>query len=154
MASRLVWLAGVIAVRAGLAWASEELAKRSASSVTVGLRRDLLRHAAGLGPRWRSGEHGGELSVLATTGVESLNDYVSRYLPQLVLSVVIPLIMVVYLFTADLTSALIVVFTLPLIPLFMALVGWYTAARDPGRSGRACPGWPAISPMWSPACRR
>ena len=66
------------------------------------------------------------LSVLATTGVESLHDYISRYLPQLVLSVVIPLIMLVYLFTADLTSALIVACTLPLIPLFMALVGWYT----------------------------
>lgn len=124
--TRLVWLAIVIAVRAGLAWASEELAKRSASAVTICLRRDLLRHSARLGPRWRSGEHGGELSVLATTGVESLNDYVSRYLPQLVLSVVVPVIMVVYLFTADLTSALIVVVTLPLIPLFMALVGWYT----------------------------
>ena len=126
VAGRLGWLAVVIALRAALAWASEELAKRSASTVTVGLRRDLLRHAAGLGPRWRSGEHGGQLSVLATTGVESLNDYISRYLPQLVLSVVIPLIMVIYLFTADLTSALIVIFTLPLIPLFMALVGWYT----------------------------
>ncbi len=126
VAGRLGWLAAVIAVRAALAWASEELAKRSATSVTAGLRRDLLRHAARLGPRWRSGEHGGELSVLATSGVESLNDYVARYLPQLVLSVVIPLIMLVYLFTADLTSALIVAVTLPLIPLFMALVGWYT----------------------------
>ena len=126
VSTRLGALAGVIAARAALAWASEEIAKRSASSVTVGLRRDLLLHAARLGPRWRSGEHGGELSVLATTGVESLNDYVARYLPQLVLSVVIPLIMLVYLFTADLTSALIVAFTIPLIPLFMALVGWYT----------------------------
>jgi ATP-binding cassette, subfamily C, bacterial CydD len=126
VSGRLIWLAIVIAVRAALAWASEEIAGRSAGSVTAGLRRDLLRHAAGLGPRWRSGEHGGELAVLATTGVESLHDYVARYLPQLVLSVVIPLIMLVYLFTADLTSALIVAFTLPLIPLFMALVGWYT----------------------------
>ncbi len=64
--------------------------------------------------------------MLATTGVESLHDYISRYLPQLVLSVVVPLIMLGYLFTADLTSALIVACTLPLIPLFMALVGWYT----------------------------
>ena len=126
VSGRLGWLAVVIAVRAALAWAAEELAKRSASSVTVGLRRDLLRHAARLGPRWRSGEHGGELSVLATSGVESLNDYIARYLPQLVLSVVVPLIMLVYLFTADLTSAVIVAVTLPLIPLFMALVGWYT----------------------------
>src|SRR6476469_5361272 len=126
VSGRLVWLAVVIAVRAGLAWASEEIARRSASSVTAGLRRDLLRRAAARGPRWRSGEHGGELAVLATSGVESLHDYISRYLPQLVLSVVIPLIMLGYLFTADLTSALIVACTLPLIPLFMALVGWYT----------------------------
>ncbi|HEY4990990.1 MAG TPA: ABC transporter transmembrane domain-containing protein, partial [Nakamurella sp.] len=126
VSGRMLWLAVVIGVRAALAWAAEEIANRSAGSVTAGLRRDLLRHAAALGPRWRSGEHGGELSVLATTGVESLHDYVARYLPQLVLSVVIPVIMLVYLFTADLTSALIVAFTLPLIPLFMALVGWYT----------------------------
>lgn len=126
VADRLIALAVVIAVRAGLAWASEEIAKRSAVSVTAGLRRDLLRKAATLGPRWRSGENSGELSVLATTGVDSLHDYVARYLPQLVLSVLIPLIMLGYLFTADLTSAIIVALTLPLIPLFMALVGWYT----------------------------
>ncbi len=124
--SRLIWLAAVIAVRAALAGTSEEVARRSAVSVTAGLRRDLLVHTAALGPRWRSGEHGGELSVLATTGVESLHDYVARYLPQLVLSVVIPLVMLVYLFSADLTSAVIVAVTLPLIPVFMALVGWYT----------------------------
>ena len=126
VADRLIALAAVIAVRAGLAWASEEIAKRSAVSVTAGLRRDLLRKAATLGPRWRSGENSGELSVLATTGVDSLHDYVARYLPQLVLSVLIPLIMLGYLFTADLTSAIIVALTLPLIPLFMALVVWYT----------------------------
>ena len=123
---RLLALAMVIAVRAALAWASEEIARRSAGSVTAGLRRDLLRRAGVLGPRWRSGENSGELSVLATTGVDSLHDYVARYLPQLVLSVLIPLIMLVYLFSADLTSAIIVALTLPLIPLFMALVGWYT----------------------------
>jgi thiol reductant ABC exporter CydD subunit len=124
--TRLVWLAVVIAIRAGLAWTSEEVARRSAVSVTTGLRRELLVHAAGLGPRWRSAERGGELSVLATRGIDSLHDYVARYLPQLVLSVVIPLMMLVYLFTADLTSAVIVAVTLPLIPVFMALVGWYT----------------------------
>ena len=133
VSGRLGWLVAVIAVRAGLAWAAEEIAGRTAGSVTAGLRRDVLRHAAALGPRWRSGEHGGELAVLATTGVESLHDYISRYLPQLVLSVVIPVIMLVYLVTADLTSALIVACTLPLIPLFMALVGWYTQRETTAR---------------------
>ena len=126
VSDRLVWLAVVIAIRAALAWASEEMARRSAGSVTVKLRRDVLRQAAALGPRWRSGEHGGELSLLATTGIESLHDYIARYLPQLVLSVVVPVIMLGYLFSADLTSGIIVLVTLPLIPVFMALVGWYT----------------------------
>jgi thiol reductant ABC exporter CydD subunit len=126
VAGRLGALAVVIAIRAALAWAAEELAGRSASAVTAGLRRDLVLHAAALGPRWRSGEHGGRLAVLATTGVESLHSYLARYLPQLVLSVVVPGIMLIYLFSADLTSGIIVLVTLPLIPLFMALVGWYT----------------------------
>jgi thiol reductant ABC exporter CydD subunit len=125
-AGRLVALAAVIGVRAALAWAAEETAGRSASAVTAGLRRDLLVHAAALGPRWRSAEHGGRLAVLATTGVESLHTYLARYLPQLVLSVVVPVVMLIYLFSADLTSGIIVLVTLPLIPLFMALVGWYT----------------------------
>ncbi len=123
---RLVVLAAVVAVRAALAWAAEEIAGRNASAVTAGLRRDLLLHAAALGPRWRAGEHGGRLAVLATTGIESLHTYLARYLPQLVLSVVVPVIMLIYLFGADLTSGIIVLVTLPLIPLFMALVGWYT----------------------------
>ena len=84
-----------------------------------GLRRDLLRHVAALGPRWRAGAHSGELTTLATTGIDSLHDYVARYLPQLVQSALIPLIMLGYLVTADLTSAIIVAVTLPLIPLFM-----------------------------------
>lgn len=126
VADRLLVLAAVIVARAALAWASEEIAGRNASAVTAGFRRDLLRHAAALGPRWRAGEHGGRLAVLATTGVESLHTYLARYLPQLVLSVIVPVIMLIYLFGADLTSGIIVLVTLPLIPLFMALVGWYT----------------------------
>ena len=126
VAGRLMVLAGVIVTRAALAWVAEEVAGRNASRVTAGLRRDLLLHAAALGPRWRSGEHGGRLAVLATTGIESLHAYLARYLPQLVLSVVVPVIMLGYLFDADLTSGIIVLVTLPLIPLFMALVGWYT----------------------------
>ncbi|WP_395727123.1 thiol reductant ABC exporter subunit CydD [Nakamurella sp.] len=126
LAGRLGALAAVIAARAALAWAAEETAGRSATTVTAGLRRDLLVHAAALGPRWRSAEHGGRLAVLATTGVESLHTYLARYLPQLVLSVVVPVVMLIYLFGADLTSGIIVLVTLPLIPLFMALVGWYT----------------------------
>jgi len=126
VAREVVALAAVIAVRAGLAWAAEELARRSAAAVITGLRRELLIHAAALGPRWRSGANGGELAVLTGAGLDSLHDYLARYLPQLVLAMFVPIVMVLYIGASDLVSGVIVVCTLPLVPLFMALVGWYT----------------------------
>ena len=64
----LYLLAGVVLVRSGVAWAAEELARRSAAGVITGLRRSLLLKAAALGPRWRSGTNGGRLAVLAGGG--------------------------------------------------------------------------------------
>lgn len=120
-------LAGVVLIRSAVAWAAEELARRSAAVVITGLRRDLLLKAAALGPRWRSGTNGGQLAVLAGNGLDSLHDYLARYLPQLVLATLVPISMVTYLALTDVTSAVIVAVTLPLVPVFMAMIGWYTA---------------------------
>ncbi|MET3806606.1 thiol reductant ABC exporter CydD subunit [Nakamurella sp. UYEF19] len=129
VASGVLAVTLVVLARAGLAWATEELARRSAAAVVIGLRRDALVHAAELGPRWRSGAHGGELAVLIGSGLDSLHDYLARYLPQLVLATMVPIALVVYLAVTDLTSGVIVALTLPLIPVFMALIGWYTQRR-------------------------
>lgn len=126
LAAQIVWLAVVIVVRAVLAWGSEELARRSALATTTELRREVLEHAAGLGPRWRSGTHGGGLTALLTGGIDALHDYLARYVPQLALAAIIPVGMIGVLFVLDPLSGLIAVLTVPLIPLFMALVGWYT----------------------------
>ncbi len=123
----LLVLAVVVVFRAAVAWAAEELARRSAAGVITGLRRDLVLKAAALGPRWRSGTSGGRLAVLAGDGLDSLHDYLARYLPQLVLATLVPLSMLGYLATADWASAVIVAVTVPLVPVFMALIGWYTA---------------------------
>ena len=122
-------LAAVVLVRAGIAWAAEELAGRSAARVTIALRRQVVEHAAGLGPRWRAGAHGGRLTTLAGPGIDSLHGYLARYLPTLVLAALLPLAMVVVLTVLDPVSGVVVLATLPLIPLFMALVGWYTDRR-------------------------
>lgn len=135
VARQVVALGGVIAVRAGLAWAAEELARRSAAGVITGLRRELLIQAAALGPRWRSGAHGGELAVLAGAGLDSLHDYLARYLPQLVLAMFVPIAMVCYIGASDLISGIIVACTLPLVPLFMALVGSYTGRETRAKLG-------------------
>ena len=71
----------------------------------------------------------GRLVVLATRGIDALDAYFARYLPQLFLAVIVPVAVVVVVLGADWVSALIIAVTLPLIPLFLSLVGASTAGR-------------------------
>jgi thiol reductant ABC exporter CydD subunit len=119
-------LAVVILARCGLTWASETAAYRSAATVKSQLRRQLLTHARDLGPAWLVRRPTGELTLLATEGLDSLDDYFARYLPQLVLATLIPILVGARILVSDPLSALIVVCTLPLIPVFMALIGMGT----------------------------
>lgn len=120
-------LIAVFAGRAVLAWLNQVLAQRASAQVKSRLRRDVL--AARLAePAEPAGGSGG-LVTLLTQGLDALDGYYARYLPQLVLAVTVPLIIGVAILTADLTAAVIVALTLPLIPLFMALVGWTTEQR-------------------------
>ncbi|MFI1810989.1 thiol reductant ABC exporter subunit CydD [Streptomyces sp. NPDC020422] len=125
----LLLLAGVAAGRGLVAWLTELAAHRASAAVKSELRGRLLRHAAGLGPGWLSGQKAGSLAALATRGVDALDDYFARYLPQLGLAVVVPVAVLARIVTEDWVSAAIIVVTLPLIPVFMILIGWYTQAR-------------------------
>lgn len=125
----LVLLAAVVVGRAVVVWAQEVAAQRTSAAVKSTLRRRLLEHAVRLGPRWLAGERSGELATLATRGVDALDGYFSRYLPQLVLAVIVPVAVLVQVVTADWLSALTIAVTLPLIPVFMILIGLYTKAR-------------------------
>jgi ATP-binding cassette, subfamily C, bacterial CydCD len=75
------------------------------------------------------GRASGEVVALATRGLDSLDAYFGRYLPQAVLAVIVPLVVLACLATADLVATLTVALTLPLIPFFMALIGSYTVRR-------------------------
>ncbi|HEX5565793.1 MAG TPA: thiol reductant ABC exporter subunit CydD, partial [Streptomyces sp.] len=125
----LLLLAAVSLGRALTAWLTELAAHRSAAAVKSELRLRLLTHATALGPAWLGGRRTGELATLATRGVDALDDYFARYLPQLALAVVVPAALVARILTDDWVSAATIVATLPLIPLFMVLVGWATQAR-------------------------
>jgi len=125
--------AAVVLARAGLGWLAEELARRSAHTMMAQLRRALLVKVLALGPRWSGHQRRGDLAALATTGVDQLEPYAARYLPTLVLAAVVPVIMLAWLVTADPLSAGIVALTLPLVPLFMALVGLHTQRRTADR---------------------
>ncbi|MEU9701313.1 thiol reductant ABC exporter subunit CydD [Streptomyces sp. NPDC047981] len=125
----LLLLAGVAAGRGLVSWLTELAAHRASAAVKSELRGRLLARAATLGPGWLSGQKAGSLAALATRGVDALDDYFSRYLPQLGLAVVVPVAVLARIVTEDWISAAIIVVTLPLIPLFMVLIGWYTQAR-------------------------
>jgi thiol reductant ABC exporter CydD subunit len=118
----------VVLARAAVAWGRDVLADRSSASAKGQLRAALLKHVAALGPQRPGEQHTGELAVLATRGIDALDGYFSLYLPQLFLAVIVPLAVLAVLADRDWISALIIAGTLPLIPLFMALVG--AATRD------------------------
>ncbi|MEU0299736.1 thiol reductant ABC exporter subunit CydD [Streptomyces sp. NPDC006175] len=125
----LLLLAAVALGRAFVAWLTELAAYRASAAVKSELRGRLMERASGLGPDWLSGQRTGSLIALATRGVDALDDYFSRYLPQLGLAVVVPVAVLARIVTEDWVSAAIIVVTLPLIPLFMVLIGWATQSR-------------------------
>ncbi|WP_330458764.1 thiol reductant ABC exporter subunit CydD [Streptomyces sp. NBC_00820] len=129
LATPLLLLAAVACGRALVSWLTELAAHRASAAVKAELRERLLDRAAALGPGWLSGQRTGSLVTLATRGVDALDDYFSRYLPQLGLAVVVPVAVLARIVTEDWVSAAIIVITLPLIPIFMMLIGWATQAR-------------------------
>ncbi|MDX3747241.1 thiol reductant ABC exporter subunit CydD [Streptomyces sp. AK08-02] len=125
----LLLLVAVAAGRAVVSWLTELAAHRTSAAVKSELRMRLLERAVALGPGWLSGQRTGSLVALATRGVDALDDYFSRYLPQLGLAVVVPVAVLARIVTEDWVSAAIIVGTLPLIPVFMMLIGWATQSR-------------------------
>ena len=116
----------VLLGRAGLNWLTTWLAHRSAAAVKSQLRNEIL--AARLS-RPSSDTSTAHLVTLVTQGLDALDGYFSQYLPQLMLALTVPLITGAAVLFADWRSAVILALTLPLIPLFMALVGWATETQ-------------------------
>ncbi|WP_431885872.1 thiol reductant ABC exporter subunit CydD [Micromonospora wenchangensis] len=124
-------LAGFVAAvggRALVTWGQGTVAARAAATVKATLRADLLAAVGRHGPGWVAGQRAGQLATLTGRGLDALDAYFTGYLPQLVLSVTVPAAVLARLVFADWSSALIIVLTLPLIPVFGALLGWQAQA--------------------------
>ena len=119
----------VVLARAAVAWYSEVSANRASSRVKSELRVALVEKLAADAPNPRS-ESDGHLATLATHGVDALDGYFSRYLPQLVLAVIVPVAVIIAVCARDWVSAVIIAVTLPLIPVFMALIGMRVQRRQ------------------------
>ncbi len=138
LGSAVAALAVVLVARAAASYGGEVTALRAAAAVKSQLRRRLTDHALRLGPSWLAlskpagpkpaGNSSGEVTTLATRGLDGLDAYFARYLPQLVLACLVPLAVLIRVAFADWISAVVIGVTLPLIPLFAVLVGLHTKA--------------------------
>ncbi|WP_018761092.1 thiol reductant ABC exporter subunit CydD [Arthrobacter sp. 135MFCol5.1] len=126
-------LAGVV-LRSLTVWGQAVAARRAALGVKEELRAGLLEHALRTGVRG-SGPGDGGLAVLATRGLDALDNYYTQFLPALVNCAAIPLLLGARILFADWVSAVVIVFTVPLIPVFMVLIGRYT--QDSVRQAQA-----------------
>ena len=121
----LAALLAVVLVRAVTAWLGETTAARCCARVKSELRAALLTHATADGRQHAPGA----MATLATRGIDSLDGYFARYLPQVALAGIVPVVVLAVLLARDWISAAIVLVTLPLVPLMMALVGATTRDR-------------------------
>ena len=125
----LALLVLVFAVRGAIAWGFEVAGSRAASNVLSELRLELVARRLRAQPAALDGVEAGELAAAGVQGVDALAAYFGRYLPQLVLACVVPVAVIGWVGAVDLTSALIMLATLPLVPVFMWLVGRHTEER-------------------------
>jgi len=129
LAGELTALLAIVAARALAAYGGEAAALRAAARVKSDLRRALAGHVLRLGPAWLSRQRPGEITAVATAGLDALDGYFSRYLPQLVLAVIVPVAILARVAAVDWISALVIALTVPLIPVFAVLVGLHAKAQ-------------------------
>lgn len=126
LASGIGALAAVIVLRAVLIWVQELLAQRAAAAVKTQLRTHVLNAVGRRGPDWLASRQSAQVSTVVTTGLDALDNYFSRYLPQLLLTAIATPILVLVMLVQDVPSGITVIIALPLIPVFMILIGLAT----------------------------
>ncbi len=122
-------LVAAFVARAVCAWGMEVSGRRAAWSVLSELRMSLAEKRLRSQPTSLDGTESGEIATVAVQGVDALEGYFARYLPQAVLASVVPLLVIAWVAVFDVEAAVIMALTLPLVPVFMWLIGRYTEHR-------------------------
>ncbi|HEX5248533.1 MAG TPA: thiol reductant ABC exporter subunit CydD [Gaiellales bacterium] len=133
IAPSLVLLGLVFVARGGIAWAFEVAGSRAAAGTLSDLRLALVDHRLRSHPAALDGAEGGEIAAAAVQGVDGLAAYFGSYLPQLALACIVPPAVLVWAAVIDPESALLMAATVPLVPVFMWLIGRYAAERSRAR---------------------
>jgi thiol reductant ABC exporter CydD subunit len=134
----LVLLAAVVVARALGAWGFEVAGRRAAADVVSQLRLDVVDARVRRRPATLDGTQTGELTTAAVSGVDALETTFAKYVPQTVLAVVVPAAVLAVVASIDVLAAGVMLLTLPLVPLFMWLVGRQA-------EGRARERWQALA---------
>jgi thiol reductant ABC exporter CydD subunit len=129
VSGKLVLLGLAFGARGVLAWGFEVAGRRAASSVLSELRLALVERRLRAQPAALDGAESGEIAAAAVQGVAGLQAYFARYLPQVVLAAIVPVVVLGWVAAIDLGSALLMLITLPLVPVFLWLIGRYTSER-------------------------
>ncbi|WP_420361935.1 thiol reductant ABC exporter subunit CydD [Curtobacterium aetherium] len=122
----LLLLGAAFLLRAVAAWSTDDLAARAGARVKSELRATVLRRAADRGPGWLAGRSSAGFATTLGPGLDALDAYFGRYLPQLALTAVATPVLLVAIALGDLTSAVVIVCAMPVIPVFMVLIGLAT----------------------------
>ncbi|MDO5048507.1 MAG: thiol reductant ABC exporter subunit CydD [Actinomycetaceae bacterium] len=129
LADSMPWVFGLVAIvlaRVALTYLLQSRAHRAANAAIIQLREKVLDHVAKLGPRWLA-RNGTDTITLITRGLDDLGPYFVAYLPQLLMTMTVTPIALAVMLYYDFLSAIIAVLTIPLIPIFMILVGKLTS---------------------------
>jgi ATP-binding cassette subfamily C protein CydD len=116
----------VVVARAVFVWLLDVLAAQGAARVKSQLRVRVLGAIAKLGPAWLAERNSARVTTVVSQGLDALDGYFAKYLPQLILTAIATPIVLLVLLLQDFTTAIIIIVTLPLIPVFMVLVGLAT----------------------------
>lgn len=116
-------LIAAIILRSALAWVKEKISFLCGEAVRKNIRRLVLDKLERLGPVWIKGKPAGSWATMILEQIEDIQDFYSRYLPQIALAATIPLLILIAIFPTNWAAGLILFITAPLIPLFMMLVG-------------------------------
>ncbi|UHL62856.1 thiol reductant ABC exporter subunit CydD [Paralcaligenes sp. KSB-10] len=120
----------LIVLRAVIVWSGERAASRGAEKIKTRLRLALFEQMLARGPQWTRQGISGELASTVIEQVEILDGFFIRYVPSAIAALFLPLAFGIVLLPVDWIAALILLLTAPLIPVFMALVGWGAEAAS------------------------
>ncbi|WP_263065516.1 heme ABC transporter permease/ATP-binding protein CydD [Dickeya dadantii] len=116
-------LAMTFVLRALINWIRERVGFRCGQTIRQHIRQQVLDRLQQLGPAWIQGKPAGSWATLILEQVDDMHDYYARYLPQMYLAVLIPVLILIIVFPVNWAAGVILFATAPLIPLFMAMVG-------------------------------